>query len=74
MNDIEGIIRRAAAAEQPFDFIYRHPERGPERRALIPDPDEPIRHSAAGDALVMGRDLKREGARNFRIDRIVTPL
>lgn len=70
---IETIIEVAASKQVPLYFTYVKPDQlaeAVELRVLIPDADDPIRISKAGDRTVIGHDPKRDGARQFRLDRI----
>lgn len=67
---VEKVINRAASEGRNVSFIYAKPGEDHELRELLPDLDQPIRLSKGGDKYVIGHDPRRDGARNFRLDRI----
>jgi predicted DNA-binding transcriptional regulator YafY len=70
MSEKTEIIKMAAAAGQPIGFCYHGKDDARERRQIIPDPDEPIRTSLAGEQYVIGDDLARGEPRSFTLSKI----
>lgn len=69
MRDKIMTITAAAGTGQPIGFCYDK-DGVSERRQLVPDPEDPIRYNAAGEAYVIGDDLARGEPRSFTLSKI----